>query len=438
VGGQKLLLAVSGGADSIALLFGSAQIASALEVHLEVASLDHGLRAESAAEVENVQQLASSLGLPFHSRRLGLMPGCGLEARARNARYHALEEIRAESGLDWIVTAHTASDQAETLLMRLLRGASLSGASGIRARRGRLLRPLLVCTRTEVDQFVSELTVECASDAMNRDVRFARSRVRAELIPAIEAVGGSRSIRHLAAFAAIAAEDDQYLDELAKAAYARLLQSPGRLDAAGVRALVPPLRRRVIVRMIEEAGARVDSAAVGRALAALRSGGRAALSQGFEIRSAGGILRCARAPEPRGQAASLSLTEGWVADPVSGLRIGVADSPPLNRSPDHWLEIPESPLPLIIRRRQPGDRVGGAGRRGATKLQDVMVDLGIPREERERVPIVCDAAGRILWVVGVWPRRRVKAPSNPATGARRYLLVERMSGPASADLCGSL
>src|SRR5262245_31162064 len=114
--GGSVLLAVSGGADSTALLVGTAAVAERLALKVEVATLDHGLRPEAREEVEAVARLAARWGLPCHVRQLHLPPGSGLEARAREARYAALEALRRERGLQVVATAHTASDQAETLL----------------------------------------------------------------------------------------------------------------------------------------------------------------------------------------------------------------------------------------------------------------------------------------------------------------------------------
>ncbi len=436
--GQKLLLAVSGGADSTALLVASVQVAQALRLTLATASLDHGLRADSEEEVRRVRALCTGLDVAFYSRKLGLRDGPALEGRARRARYRALEVIRIEAGCAWIATAHTASDQAETLLMRLLRGTSLGGASGIRPRLGRLIRPLLACTRAEVERFLSDQRISFAVDPMNEDFRFARARVRAQLIPAIESVAGSRAVPHLAAFAAEAASDAALLDELAAAAHARLLVDAGRLDATSVRALPPALQRRVLARLLAEAGAHVDRSALSRALAAVSISGGTTLSRGLELRCSGGLIRCTRAgDERRSSQASLPLAGGWIEDSVSGLRIGLADALPATRPPGEWLEIAAASLPLSIRRRRPGDRVGPLAGRGA-KVQDLMVDLGIPREERDSIPIVCDAAGSIVWVVGVWPRRTQGVGGAQGGGPGPFVLAERISAPPSARRSGSL
>src|SRR5262249_20631749 len=182
--GQKLLLAVSGGADSTAMLIATSQVASALGLGLASASLDHGLRADSADDVRRVSALCRGLGIAFYSQKLSLRDAPGLEGRARRARYLALEDIRMEAGCAWIATAHTASDQAETLLMRLLRGTSLGGASGIRPRLGRLIRPLLGCTRAEVESFLADQRVSLAVDPMHEDFLFPPAPLPAQLLPA--------------------------------------------------------------------------------------------------------------------------------------------------------------------------------------------------------------------------------------------------------------
>ncbi|HET9452082.1 MAG TPA: tRNA lysidine(34) synthetase TilS, partial [Aggregicoccus sp.] len=186
--GSSLLLAVSGGADSVALLVGSAQLAPALRLRLEVGTLDHGLRPECGAEVQAVLALAARLGLPAHARTLQLPADVpALEERARAARYAALEALRAERDLARIATGHTASEQAETLLMRLVRGSALKGARAIHASRGRLVRPLLALPRAALRDFLAEQGVGFHEDPMNADPRFLRARLRHAVLPALDA-----------------------------------------------------------------------------------------------------------------------------------------------------------------------------------------------------------------------------------------------------------
>jgi len=407
--GSGILLAVSGGADSTALLLGCVQLVEPLRLSLEVACLDHGLRPEAAEEVEAVRKLAKRFELPFHTRRLRLeVTSSAIEARARQARYEALEGLRAERGLDWVATAHTASDQAETLLMRL---ASLRGAAGVLPRRGRVLRPLLGCSRGEVESFLAAQGQDYARDPMNEDPAFLRVRIRRDVLPALEKAAGPAAARHLARFAALAREDEELLGALAEQARGRLAVGPGALDAVGVRALLPPLRRRVLGRLLEEQGINVDLLLLERALAALDRGGRAELAGGWELRCAGGMVRCVpsrQRPVPAPGGLTIGLGE-VVQDDLSGLTFGLSRQRPAEG--ESFVELDASVGDsLTLRRRLPGDRLAAGPGGGSRKLKDLLMDRRVRAEERDHLPIVVDQSGNILWVVGVWSQR----PRTPA------------------------
>ncbi|WP_426752773.1 tRNA lysidine(34) synthetase TilS [Myxococcus sp. Y35] len=399
--GGSVLLAVSGGADSTALLLGTARVAGALRLRVEVATLDHGLRPECADETRSVARLAAVHGLPCHVRALHLRPGAGVEARAREARYGALEALRRERGLGAVATAHTASDQAETLLMRLARGTALRGAVGIHEARPGLVRPLLERTRAEVLAFLEEQGVGYATDPMNADPVHFRTRVRLDVLPALSRAAGFAVEPHLAAFARLAAEDEALLRAMADAAYARLRLEDGALDAVGVRALEPALRRRVLARLVAEVDAAVDEATLARVLRAVEQGGTATLGRGYLLRATSGRVRCVRQASPR-PSAELRLeregAQGTLAG--TGWEFSVASTPP----PPGILGLAlgaGTRWPLTVRTRRPGDRVRTAG--GQRKLQDVLVDFRVPAEVRASRPVVVDAEGQVLWLPGLWP-----------------------------------
>jgi len=397
--GRSVLIAVSGGADSTALLVGSALVRARLGLTAEVATLDHGLRPEAGEEAQAVERLAALYGLPCHVRQLHLRPGSGVEERARTARYEALERLRAERGLAAVATAHTATDQAETLLMRLARGSALKGATGIQRRRGTLVRPLLERTREELEAFLQEQGTGFVTDPMNADPRLFRVRVRREVLPALSRAAGFPVAERLASFARLAAEDDSLLEELAATAWRRLVLPGGGLDAVGVRALEPPLRRRVLARLLVQEGAEVDDATLGRVLEAVARGRSATLSRGLQLRASGGTVRCVR---PGNSVSSSLLLEGPGA---SGTQEGTGWHFAVGPAPERpgALRLPLPPelhWPLTVRTRRPGDRVQGA--RGSRKLQDVFVDLRVPAERRDLQPVVVEGAGRLLWVPGLW------------------------------------
>lgn len=254
-----------------------AEAGARLRVSFEVASFDHGLRPESGAEVELVRQWAAQHGLAFHGRRLGVGPGAGLEARARAARYEALHEIARERRLGTIVTAHTATDQAETVLMRLTRGAAGRGARGVHAERADgLLRPLLFATRADTQRYVRELGVAVARDPMNDDRSFLRVRVRHEVLPVLERVAGSHAIPAVARFARYAAEDDEWLGAEAATAFERVRTEAG-LDRLAFRSLGRPIRRRVLTLWFEALALPVDAHHLEDALQAIEEGRTATL-----------------------------------------------------------------------------------------------------------------------------------------------------------------
>jgi tRNA(Ile)-lysidine synthase len=320
--------------------------------------------------------------------------------RAREARYAALEAVRLERGLAAVATAHTASDQAETVLMRLARGTSLRGAAGILPTRGSVVRPLLECTREQIEAFLREQGVSFVVDPMNVDRRLFRARVRHDVLPVLSRAAGFEVTERLASFARLAAEDDALLSELAEAAWRRLALPEGSLDAVGLRALEPPLRRRVLARLLAQAGAAVDEATLGRVLEAVAQGRSATLSGGLQLRAAGGSVRCIR---PRRSSRPLVLTlEGVGATGTlegTGWRFKVSTQP----APQGALVLPlpaQTRWPLTVRTRRPGDRVHGP--RGSRKLQDVFVDLRLPAERRDLQPVVTDAEGQVIWVPGLW------------------------------------
>ncbi len=221
----RLILAVSGGPDSIALLHGVVHLVrtDAVAWRLTVAHLDHGLRPDSAADAAFVGAIASSLDLPFASRRtdvaaLARAEHRSLEEAGREARYRFLHELAGTDGL--IAIAHTADDAAETVLINLLRGSGLAGASGIPGRRGNVVRPLIAERRETLRAWLDDAGLTYRLDPSNADPAFLRNRVRAELLPLMDRLRPA-AVESIARFASLAADDDALLDEVATAELAR-------------------------------------------------------------------------------------------------------------------------------------------------------------------------------------------------------------------------
>jgi tRNA(Ile)-lysidine synthase len=198
--GDGVVVAVSGGGDSIALLHVLARLREELGVQLYAHGVDHGLRPEASAELDVAERLAGALGVEFSRTRVALADGGNLQARAREARYAALDAAREERGARWVATAHHANDRAETVLLRILRGASPRGLAVLPAASADRLRPFIRSPSSTIRRHLERHELAFVSDPSNRNPRFLRTRIRHELIPLLEdiAPGATGHLNHLA------------------------------------------------------------------------------------------------------------------------------------------------------------------------------------------------------------------------------------------------
>ncbi len=258
-GGETVLVAVSGGADSVALLQVFHELAPAWRLTLRVLHVDHQLRPDSARDAEFVRALGVRLGVPVEVATVFVGPRDSLEAAARHARYAALEAAADRLGADRIAVAHTADDQAETVLMRLLEGTGVRGLAGIPPVRGRVIRPLIECRRPDVVEVLRRAGLDWVEDPSNRDPKFLRNRVRHELLPLLADSYQPGIAGALARVATLARETVTALDRLAAAELARLAV----LDAGAVvlplgdlRALPRPVAAEVLRQAAMHLGSR--------------------------------------------------------------------------------------------------------------------------------------------------------------------------------------
>jgi tRNA(Ile)-lysidine synthase len=185
--GMRVLAACSGGPDSAAMLVALARLQGELDFSLEAASLDHGLRASAGADVEIARAQAEEVGVPFHALRIQVAPAASVQAAARDARYRALTALAERLGAERIAVGHTQDDQAETVIMRMLRGSGVPGLAAIEPlRRDGVMRPLIDCRRADVGAFAMRHCKLLARDPSNDDPSYGRVRVRRELLPQME------------------------------------------------------------------------------------------------------------------------------------------------------------------------------------------------------------------------------------------------------------
>jgi tRNA(Ile)-lysidine synthase len=424
--GARVLVAASGGADSTALACLLRELQSDAGFALAgLAHFHHRLRPAADEDERFCRQLAGQLALPFEGGS-GDVAGearrsrSSIEDAGRRLRYGFLEAAAARLGASHIAVGHTRDDQAETVLLALMRGAGPRGLSGIAPRRGNVVRPLIEESHEELVRWLEGRGIAFREDESNRDPRFLRNRVRHELLPQLRCRFSPAIVPVLARAAAIAADDAAYLDRRAAEAFTDSVRPPDRegsllLDADRLAAWPPAIARRVAALALAQFGGGPRAVTFDQAERLVRlADGRLrgpASFPGQQAEVAGGRLRLTPRPGRKIDAPAPGVNSFRAALSIPGevlLPGGLALSAELRRRAEaHGLggkttavvDAAEATA-LSVRFRRPGDVLRPLGLGGRKKLQDFFVDRKVPRDQRDAVPLVVDGRDRIVWVGG--------------------------------------
>ena len=387
--GDRIVCAVSGGADSMALLWALHLLKEEWDLDLSAAHFNHNLRGEESDRDEAfVRDFCEGYGIPLFVGRGNVEAGKkGLEAAARDARYAFLSTLPGK-----IATAHTADDNAETLLMHLVRGTGLKGLGGIAPQRNQLIRPMLSITRTDVESFLEEYAVEHIEDSSNGTDEFLRNRIRRHVMPLLKEEN-PKLAENLSATALRLRQDEQVLQEFASAA-------PRKVSV--LRTLFPAVRTRVLEQLLKEWGVKEPEAVHIGLLESLVFSDNPSAKANFP----GGIT-ISRVYDTL---AVISETES----PVVSFTCQDADS--IVNTKDTFTVHPVGEI--SIRRRISGDTIRLPG--GTKSLKKLFIDLKIPAAQRDQIPILCDELG-ILGIPGIGVNLDRAAKSLPATQIQFHL-----------------
>ena len=398
-GGERVLVAVSGGPDSTALLHALVHLASRLDIELVAATVDHGLRPESGTEVALVAERCRALGVACEILVVDVKAArhshVSWQEAARNVRLSALQEAAARLGCARVALGHTADDQAETVLFRIVRGTGTGGLAGIPYQRGIFIRPLLDVRRKGILAFLTKRRISFVADPSNADRHYARVRIRLDLLPLL-ARENPRVVEALLALAqdarAIAAgtptRDPPALSSVPRraATLIRRMAAEGR----GTRRVSVPEGEVVVsygdVRFRPRAGGRPDC--------------RPPCSESIRV-TGPGIYRL----PGRSEGCALELDEGnHPALPPTGAAV---------------FDAARIAQPLEVRAWRPGERMRPRGGRGSRKVSHLLVDAKIPRDLRRDLPVLAAADGSILFVAGLRPSET----GRPQVGTQHWLAV---------------
>ena len=454
--GCRILAALSGGADSVAmlLLLRELETTGALTI-AGAAHLNHQLRGADADEDEHFcAALCQRLRVPFIADRVDVAALAKRESRsiedaARRARYAFFERAADACRAELIAVGHTKDDQAETFLLRLVRGAGARGLAAIHPRAGRVIRPLLDIERATLREYLAACGQPFREDASNADTAIPRNRVRHEVLPLLGSRFSPAITDVLAREARLARQDEEFLQEQAiKLADEIVLSDEAvSIDAAGLAAAPRALSSRLVLRMLQAfAGAKpitfdhvervlgLADPSVRGSTGSISLPGQTVVRMGDRI-----VLRPARhggdaQPAGNGYVVSLSIP-GEVQLGQHGIAVGAEVLAAAAARQRKWtgrggevgVAAGELVLPLTVRSRRPGDRFRPLGAPGVRKLQDFFVDRKVPRPERDTVPLVVDGRDRIVWVVGQSVAEEFRV-TDPAQGVI-LLRVRHLGGP---------
>lgn len=445
-GGETVVVGVSGGPDSVALLHILYRLKESLNIRLVVAHLNHCFRgAEAEADAGYVRELAGQLKLEAYveSRDVpaySVERGISAQVAAREVRYGFLSEVAVRTGAAKVALGHHADDQAETILLHLIRGTGTGGLRGMLPVRDEFfIRPLLTVRRRDIEAYCRHHGLAVRYDSSNTQTKYLRNRVRLELAPLLEKNYNPNWVETVNRLGEILREEDDYLEQQADRYYRRIKQGPGDstvyLNRERLLACPAALRRRVIRKAWSELcgdSGDLEFKHIDKVLEIIKGGGgrrQFALPRGVIFISGYGLVELTLDHKNEGVPFYQYCLKvpGVTTIPETGVSIGARVIPaheagdPSSLDPcEALLDFDRLTHPLVVRRRLNGDRFEPLGLEGSVKLKKFFIDHKVPRQYRDYIPLVASGSD-IVWVAGLRPGERWKVTEQTTTCLRLHI-----------------
>jgi tRNA(Ile)-lysidine synthase len=439
--GDRIIAAVSGGPDSMALLHILKNLSSARGFELVAAHLNHGLREEADAEAEFVGRYCIQWGIPYYCRKvdvaaLSKMEKKSLEDAGRTARYQYFNELADKLNADRIATAHHGDDVAETVLMHLLRGSGIKGLRGILPANQRIIRPLLPVNKTEILAYLQEQHIEYCLDSSNDDPAYLRNRIRRQLLPYLQENYNPRIVESLQQLALLMKDENEALEEESARLWDKIIveQKPDliAIDSQIFFGLPLAYQRRLILRILAELAGE-GGWELEDVQKIIRAREKTGSSRILQLKKNIRVIKTYDKMVFNTNLTKISpfcyrvLVPGEINIVETGERYGfmtVKKDDYTPRRGETYLDYDRLPPDLYIRSRREGDVFRPSGLNGSQKIKDFFINLKIPYMERDKIPLLASAGNQIFAVVG-W---RISAECAVGQETRTLLLVKKIYG----------
>ncbi|MGN0403338.1 MAG: tRNA lysidine(34) synthetase TilS [Acetatifactor sp.] len=402
--GDKVVLGVSGGADSVCLLFVLLEYSRRVPLELAVVHINHGIRADAGADAAYVEGLCRSLGIPFFLvekdvKALAAALKCSEEDAGRRLRYGAFREIAGQLGATKIAVAHNADDRAETMLLHLFRGSGLKGLRGIEPVRDDIIRPLLCLERKEIEEYLKDKGISWRTDSTNNTDAYARNRIRHHILPYAEEQISGKVVAHMCRTAELLSETEKYMSQQTEEARRQCVEG-NCIDVAKFKALPGVLQKRLLLELLEElspTGKDISAVHVEDVRGLFEGTGNRQICLPFGIIFKRQYRKVLMEVKDTGEEEPVRLPSLEYQTIMYGPGMEI----PENKY-TKWFDYDKIKEAPTLRFRQTGDYLTVSDGRGNIihkSLKDYMVTEKIPRELRDSIPVL--AEGRhILWLIG--------------------------------------